>query len=73
VGPRLVVTRVDRTALGRALLGDAGVTLDLDAALAGRAATDPGLAIAPEALAEIVYTSGSTGRPKGVMQRMSWS
>ena len=68
VAPRLVVTRADRIALGRALLGDTGATLDLDAALAGGTATDPGLPIAPDALAEIVYTSGSTGRPKGVMQ-----
>jgi amino acid adenylation domain-containing protein len=68
VAPRLVVTRADCAALAAALLGDADATLDLDAALAGHTAADPGLPIAPDALAEIVYTSGSTGRPKGVMQ-----
>ncbi|WP_069885777.1 non-ribosomal peptide synthetase [Streptomyces luteocolor] len=43
--------------------------LDLDAeraALAGRAATAPGIPLTPDDLAYVAYTSGSTGRPKGV-------
>ncbi|HEX3758843.1 MAG TPA: amino acid adenylation domain-containing protein, partial [Kofleriaceae bacterium] len=43
------------------------VLLDGDAAaIAGRPATTPAIALAPENSAYIIYTSGSTGTPKGV-------
>jgi non-ribosomal peptide synthetase component F len=42
--------------------------LNLEALPSSTGHANPGLAIAPEALAYIIYTSGSTSQPKGVMQ-----
>ncbi|HEX8560039.1 MAG TPA: amino acid adenylation domain-containing protein [Pyrinomonadaceae bacterium] len=43
-------------------------TLNLDRLDPNTSEENPGVEVAPDALAYILYTSGSTGRPKGVMQ-----
>ncbi|MFJ2192235.1 amino acid adenylation domain-containing protein [Kitasatospora sp. NPDC087861] len=56
----------------RALAAEAGTELLLDAALvaaarqAGGSPGNPGPAVSPGQVAQLLYTSGSTGRPKGV-------
>ena len=42
-------------------------TLTVEELLAAGEEDNPGLTVAPEALAYCIYTSGSTGKPKGVM------
>ena len=69
VQPCLVLTDMLHLPLAHTLATTICPVLNLEGLLEPDTPLDnPGLALAPDLLAEIVYTSGSTGRPKGVMQ-----
>ncbi|MFF7385292.1 amino acid adenylation domain-containing protein [Streptomyces griseoluteus] len=68
-GARVVVTdEGGAAALAHGLDGQTVVLVDRDAPLIDAAPDgDPGVPVAPDALAYLIYTSGTTGQPKGVM------
>ncbi len=64
---RAIVTDRAHSALARELAGARCPVLDVEE-IGDAAASNPGLDIAPDALAKVSYTSGSTGTPKGIVQ-----
>jgi non-ribosomal peptide synthetase component F len=66
--PELLLTNSQHLAAARALTHNGCHVLNLDAIDANIAIENPGLALSPDTLANILYTSGSTGGPKGVVQ-----
>lgn len=72
---RLIITNSANLALARELahtlspMARSMEIVNLDEPDAGLAANNLGLAIAPDAFADIVYTSGSTGQPKGILRQ----
>jgi amino acid adenylation domain-containing protein len=67
VSPQLLVTDDEHLGLAKSVTGDGPDVLSLDALPAALSTENPGLALSPDTLSEVLYTSGSTGRPKGVM------
>ena len=67
LGAGLVLADAASLAVARAVAGDDAAVLGVDLAPVAAPASDPGIAIAPDALAYVIFTSGSTGGPKGVM------
>ena len=65
-GATLLLTDTEHYDLAVALAGDAGQVLAIDSLDADLPEQNPGIAVAPDAVAYIYYTSGSTGRPKSV-------
>ncbi len=64
--PALIVAARAHLAAAVGLLADPARTLCWEEIEAAPAAPDPGVPVAPGALAYLYYTSGSTGAPKGV-------
>jgi amino acid adenylation domain-containing protein len=67
VQPSLIVTDTAHLSLARTLADPACPVINIETLDPMLPLDNPGLALAPNSLSEIVYTSGSTGRPKGVI------
>jgi len=65
---KLVVTNGRNAALANEILGPDCQLIQWEAVDGSLRGDNPGLAIAPKALAFINYTSGSTGEPKGLLR-----
>lgn len=64
----IVVTDARNERAAGAMAGSTRAILDLDAGAGDASASNPGIAVAPDALLWVMYTSGTTGEPKGVLQ-----
>ncbi|MGH7846681.1 MAG: AMP-binding protein [Candidatus Binatia bacterium] len=65
--PSLIVTNHEYLVMAKAL-SEQTSWLNIDTLKTSLSAENPGMALAPDALAYILYTSGSTGRPKGIVE-----